>query len=89
VLGKYFIVSFSLLWICKFWRVNLRERGHLEDQDVDERIILKWIFSKWDGEHGLDRSGSGQGQVAGTFECGNEPSGSKKCCEILDWLRTG
>jgi hypothetical protein len=21
----------------------------LEDPDVDERIILKWIFEKWDG----------------------------------------
>jgi hypothetical protein len=25
--------------------------------------------------HGLDRSGSGQGQVAGCCECGNEPLG--------------
>jgi len=24
------------------------ERGHLEDQDVDGRIILRWIFRKWD-----------------------------------------
>ena len=23
------------------------------------RIILKWIFEKWGGGHGLDRSGSG------------------------------
>jgi hypothetical protein len=29
--------------------------------------------------HGLDRSGSGQGQVAGCCGCGNEPSGSIKC----------
>jgi hypothetical protein len=26
--------------------------------------------------YGLDRAGSGQGQVAGTYECGNELSGS-------------
>ena len=25
---------------------------------------------------GLDRAGPEKGQVAGTFECGNEPSGS-------------
>ena len=25
--------------------------------------------------HGLDRAGSGQGKVAGTCECVNEPSG--------------
>ena len=27
--------------------------------------------------------------MAGTCECGNEPSGSKKCGEFLDWLKTG
>jgi hypothetical protein len=31
-----------------FWWGNLRERDHLEDQSVDERIILRWIFRKWD-----------------------------------------
>jgi len=34
--------------------------------------------------HGLDRSDSGQGQVAGTWECDNEPSGSIKLGEFLD-----
>jgi len=24
------------------------ERDHLEEPDVDRRIILKWIFRKWD-----------------------------------------
>jgi hypothetical protein len=27
---------------------KLRERGHLEDPGVDRRIILRWIFRKWD-----------------------------------------
>jgi len=27
--------------------------------------------------------------VAGTCDCGNEPSGSIKCGEIFDHLRTG
>ena len=27
--------------------------------------------------------------MAGTFECGNELSGSVKCGEFLDWLQTG
>ena len=31
------------------------------------------------GGYGLDRGGSGYGQVAGTCECGNELSGSIKC----------
>ena len=27
--------------------------------------------------------------MKGTFDCGNEPSGSIKCGELLDYLRTG
>jgi len=34
--------------------------------------------------HGLARAGVGQGQVAGPWKCGNEPSGSVKCQEFLD-----
>jgi len=30
-----------------FWLGNLRERYHWGDPDVDGRIILRWIFSKW------------------------------------------
>ena len=30
-----------------------------------------------------------QGQVAATCECGNEPSGSIKCGQFLDKLKTG
>jgi hypothetical protein len=30
----------------------MRERDHLENVRVDERIILKWIFKKLDG--GID-----------------------------------
>ena len=33
---------------------KLRERVHLEDPGVDEGIILKWIFRKGNGGHGLD-----------------------------------
>jgi hypothetical protein len=27
---------------------HLRERDHVEDPDIDGRIILRWIFRKWD-----------------------------------------
>ena len=31
----------------EFWWENLRERDDLEDPGVDGRIILRWIFMKW------------------------------------------
>jgi len=30
-----------------FWWGNLTVRDHLKDPGVDGRIILRWIFSKW------------------------------------------
>jgi len=33
-----------------FWWGNLNERDHLGDPGVDGRIILRWIFRKWDVE---------------------------------------
>jgi hypothetical protein len=55
--------------------------GHISEMDVDGRIILIWIFRKWDvgGVDWVELA-----QVAGTYECGNEPSGSIKCEEFLD-----
>jgi len=32
----------------EFWWVYLKERGYLEDRDVDREIKLIWIFRKLD-----------------------------------------
>jgi hypothetical protein len=32
----------------ELWWGNLRERDHLEYLGIDGRIILRWIFRKWD-----------------------------------------
>jgi hypothetical protein len=36
----------------EFWCGGLIEGDHLEDLGVHRRIILRWIFRKWDG--GMD-----------------------------------
>jgi len=28
-----------------------------KEQGIDEKIILKWMFKKWDGKNGLNCSG--------------------------------
>jgi hypothetical protein len=71
-----------------FWWGNLRKKDHLEDPGIERRIILRWIFRSRMWEYGLDQSGSGQGQVPGTCECCNVPSGSIKCREFHEWLKT-
>jgi len=49
-----------------FWWGNLRERDHLGDQGVDGKIVVKWIFRKWNGgRQVLDRAGSGMGTDGG------------------------
>jgi hypothetical protein len=34
--------------VYRVWWVHLRERDHLGDSGVDVRIIIRWIFRKWD-----------------------------------------
>ena len=50
-----------------FWWGNLRDRDHLEDPGINRRVILRWIFRKWDlglwtGSNWL-RIGTGGGQL--------------------------
>jgi len=67
-----------------FWWGNLKDRHHLEDPGVDGRIILRWVFRVGCG--GMDwMIWLMIWNVEGTCECGNEPSGSIKRREFLDW----
>ena len=63
-----------------YWWGDLWER----DTGVDGRIILKLIFGKWDGEEWTGFIWLSIGKVAGTCECGNDPSGSIKFREFID-----
>jgi len=50
-----------------FWWGNLRERDRLGDSGIDRRIILRWIFRKWEMgvQTGLSwlRIGTGSGHL--------------------------
>jgi hypothetical protein len=56
----------------------------LEDRGTDGIILLNWVFKNEMGRHGLDLSGSRNGQLASCYVCDNEPWGSIKCWEFLD-----
>jgi hypothetical protein len=63
---------------------SLREGDYWGDPDVDGRIILRWIFRKWEGVVGTGwswlRIGTGGERLwvrGGTF-------GFRKCGEFLD-----
>jgi len=70
-----------------FWWGNLRERDHWRNPDVDGRIILRWIFRKWEGVVGTGwswlRIGTGGGHLYG-----EEPSCFKTAGNFLTSCRT-
>jgi hypothetical protein len=55
------------------------ERHLLEQPGIEGQITLKQIFKKQDRRHGLDSSGSGQGNVAGYCKHG----------ELLHFIKHG
>jgi hypothetical protein len=57
---------------------------YLEDPGIDGRIILRWIFRKWNIGAWTGLSWFRIGKGSGTFDCGNKHSDSIKCGEILD-----
>jgi hypothetical protein len=63
---------------------GLKGGDHYEDLGIDGRITLRWILGKLGLGMWIGFIGSGQGQVAGCCEHGDEPSDSIKCGEFLD-----
>ena len=59
----------------------------LEGQDVNRKIILKWILIKRMGGCEMDLCGTGRRQEAGCCQHGNYNAGSTKRGEFLDCQR--
>ena len=77
-------IKLPIVLISIKYQYNLREKDHWGDPEVDGRIILKWIFRKWEGVVGTGwswlRIGAGGGHLLvrwGTF-------GFQKCGVFLD-----
>ena len=59
-------------------------KSHLGDPGVDGRIILRWIFRKWDVGVWTGSNWLTIDRWRALVMFGNEPSGSMKCGEFLD-----
>jgi hypothetical protein len=58
-----------------FWWETPKERDRSEDRGVDGRTGSEWILGSPARGYGVDLTGSGQVQVAGSCKYGDEPSG--------------
>jgi hypothetical protein len=67
-----------------FWWGRLDGKRPLEIPRHSWKDIIEMDLMTWDGGHGLDCCGLGQGQVAGACERSNECSGSIEFGEFLD-----
>jgi hypothetical protein len=63
-----------------FWWGSSKERNHLENLGVDDKLILKWIFKK--SNVGMDSICPRR--ETGSCKCDNEPPDSIEYREFVD-----
>jgi hypothetical protein len=69
-----------------FWWGNLCERDHLEDLDIDGKIILKWKVKNSDGRSWTGFIWLRIETYVRLCKRDNEPLGYINCGKFLDWL---
>ena len=65
----------------------MQATGNLEEEDADERVILKWIRKKQNGNAWIGFICLSIGQLAGFCDHGSELEGSLKCGILVYCLR--
>jgi hypothetical protein len=63
---------------------DLVESGHLEDLGVNRRVLLKWIFKRWNGGMYCIDPAQNRDRWPVFCKCGNELSLSIQYGEILN-----
>jgi hypothetical protein len=70
--------------LCKVLVGKPEGKNHLEDVGTDGRIILKWIFSKWDRDMDCIDVAQDRDRWHALVTAIKKISGSIKCVEFLD-----